>query len=72
MTTSYPHHTAIVARVRKRGPKPILVILHQNAGVAGGDPEAQKVVTEWTLEMATKRGGTVTAFRPVPDERVSQ
>jgi len=36
-TTSYPHHTAIVARVRKRGPRPVLVVLHQNAGVAGGD-----------------------------------
>jgi len=68
-TTSYPHHTAIVARVRKRGPRPVLVILHQNAGVAGGDPKAQKVVTEWTLEMATKRGGTVTAFRPVAAEQ---
>ena len=68
-TTSYPHHTAIVARVRKRGPRPVLVIIHQNAGVAGGDAEAQKVVTEWTLEMATKRGGTVIAYRPVADER---
>ena len=69
LTSSYPHHTAIVARVRKRGPRPVLVILHQNAGVAGGDSETQKVVTEWTIEMAAKRGGTVTAYRPVPDER---
>src|SRR5271166_5673577 len=33
VTASYPHHTAIVARVRKRGPRPVLVILHQNAGL---------------------------------------
>ena len=69
LTSSYPHHTAIVARVRKRGPKPVLVILHQNASVPGDDAEAQKLVTEWTLEMATKRGGTVTAYRPVPAEQ---
>jgi hypothetical protein len=35
LTFSYPHHTAIVAGVPKRGPKLVLVILHQNAGVAG-------------------------------------
>jgi hypothetical protein len=68
LTTSFPHHTAIVARVRKRGPKPVLIIVHQNAGVAGEDTEVQKLVTEWTLEMATKRGGTVTAYRPVAAE----
>jgi hypothetical protein len=67
-TTSFPHHTAIVALVRKRGPKPVLLILHQNAGVEGADPDAHKVVSEWTLEMATKRGGTVTAYRPAAEE----
>jgi hypothetical protein len=63
-TSSYPHHTAIVARVRKRGPKPVLIILHQNAGPEGGDEKEFKVVHEWTLEMATQRGGTVKAYRP--------
>ena len=61
---AFPHHTAIVARVRKRGPKPVLVILHQNAGVEGGD---NKVVQEWTIDLAEKREGTVTAYRPVAD-----
>ena len=65
LTSHYPHHTAIVARVRKRGPKPVLVILHQNAGPAGGEDEEFKVVREWTLEMATHRGGSVRAYRPV-------
>jgi hypothetical protein len=65
LTASYPHHTAIVERVRKRGPKPVLVILHQNASVAGGDDD-QKIVKEWTLDMAKKRRGTVKAYRPVP------
>ncbi len=66
VTSKYPHHTAIVARVRKRGPRPVLVILHQNAGPEGSDDEEMKVVREWTLEMATQRGGTVKAYRPVP------
>ncbi len=65
VTASYPHHTAIVARVRKRGPKPVLVILHQNAGREGGDDKEFKVVTEWTLEIASQRGGSVKAYRPV-------
>lgn len=68
ITASYPHHTAIVARVRKRGPKPVLVILHQNAGPEGGDDAEFKVVREWTLEMATQRGGTVKAYRPAASQ----
>ncbi len=64
LTSSYPHHTAIVARVRKRGPKPVLIILHQNAGSSAGNDEDFKVVCEWTLEMATQRGGSVKAYRP--------
>jgi hypothetical protein len=63
-TLSFPHHTAIVARVRKRGPQPILVILHQNAGGEGDD---RKVVQEWTIDLAEKRDGTVKAFRPIAD-----
>jgi hypothetical protein len=66
LTYSYPHHTAIVSRVRKRGPRPVMVIIHQNAGAEGGDEEERKVVKEWTLDMAAKRGGTVRAYRPVP------
>jgi hypothetical protein len=65
LTASYPHHTAIVERVRKRGPKPVLLIIHQNAGVAGGDDDEQKIVKEWTLDFAKKRRGTVKAYRPV-------
>jgi len=64
VTASYPHHTAIVARVRKRAPRPVLVILHQNAGPEGGEDAEFKVVHEWTLELATQRGGTVKAYRP--------
>ncbi len=67
-TSKYPHHTAIVARVRKRGPKPVLVILHQNAGAEGSDEDELKIVREWTLEMATQRGGIVKAYRPIPRE----
>jgi hypothetical protein len=63
-TFSFPHHTAIVARVRKRGARPVLVILHQNAGVEGGDA---RVVQEWTIDLAEKRRGTVKAYRPVAE-----
>ena len=63
-TASFPHHTAIVGRVRKRGPKPVLIILHQNAGVEGGGGKEFKTVQEWRLEMATQRGGIVKAYRP--------
>jgi len=67
LTYSYGHHTAIVARVRKRGPKPVLVIVHQNAGLEGGDEDEHKIVCEWTLEMAAKRAGAVKAYRPAAD-----
>ena len=45
---------------------PVLVILHQNASIAGGDEDYPKLVKEWTIDMATKRGGSVRAYRPVP------
>jgi hypothetical protein len=67
LTFRHPHHTAIVAGVRKRGPRPVFVILHQNAGVEGGDEESRKVVQEWTIDLAEKRGGTVRAYRPVAE-----
>jgi hypothetical protein len=57
---SFPHHTAIVARVRKRGAKPTLVIVHQNVGDT-------KIVQEWTINMADKKRGTVKLFRPVAE-----
>jgi hypothetical protein len=65
-TFSFPHHTAIVARVRKRGPRPVLVILHQNARAEGGDGEA-RMVQEWTIDLAEKRRGTVRRYRPVAE-----
>jgi hypothetical protein len=65
LTSSYPHHTAIVAKIWKRGPKPVLLIVHQNAGTAGGDGDDHKIVKEWTLDLACKRGGSVRAYRPV-------
>jgi hypothetical protein len=68
LTFNYPHHTAIVSSVKKRGPKPILVILHQNAGVAGGDEGETKVVQEWTVNMAEMKRGDVKAYRPVTQE----
>ena len=60
-TMLFPHHTAIVARVRKRGAKPVLVVLHQNVGET-------KVVQEWTINIADKKRGTVKLYRPVARE----
>jgi hypothetical protein len=54
------HHTAIVERVRKRGTKPILVILHQNVNKS-------PIVEEWTIDLAEKKSGTVKGYRPVAD-----
>ncbi len=67
-TLSFPHHTAIVERVRKRGTRPTLVILHQNAGDAGGG-DANLTVRRWTIDLAGLRGGTIRAYRPVARER---
>jgi hypothetical protein len=60
LTFTYPHHTAIVSGIPKRGPKPVLGILHQNAG--NGDD--RKVVQEWTIDLAEKKSGTVRVYRP--------
>jgi hypothetical protein len=54
----FAHHTAIISRVRKRGTKPILVILHQNVN-------GSQNVQEWTMKLADKKRGTVKAFRPL-------
>lgn len=56
----FPHHTAIVVRVRKRGTKPMLVIIHQNVGDT-------KVVQEWTINIADKKRGTIKLYRPVAE-----
>ena len=65
LTFRYPHHTAIVSRVRRRGRSVVLTVLHQNAGTEGGDEDERKVVQEWTVNMAEMKSGTVKAYRPV-------
>ncbi len=57
-TNSFAHHTAVITRVRKRGTKPILVVLHQNVG-------GSQIVQEWTMNMAHKKRGTVRVYRAV-------
>jgi hypothetical protein len=59
-THEYPHHTAVVLRVRKRGKKPILVVLHQNVG-------GTKIVQEGAIDMAQMRRGSLKAYRPAPE-----
>ena len=62
-TTRYPHQTAVVERVRRRGSRPVLVILHQNAGAAGTAGDELKIVQQGTFDLATKRAGKITAYR---------
>lgn len=57
-TSSFAHHTAVITRVRKRGTKPILVVVHQNVG-------GSQIVQEWTMNMAHKKRGTVRVYRAV-------
>jgi hypothetical protein len=52
-----------VERVRKRGSRPVLVILHQNVGAAATARDELKSVEQGTLDLATKRAGKVTAYR---------
>lgn len=68
-TMQYPHHTAIVASVRKRGKRPVFVVLHQNASAEGDakDLEMRKVVQERVVNMAEFRSGTLKAYRPVAE-----
>jgi hypothetical protein len=67
LNASYPHHTAIVSGVKKRGKNPVLVILHQNAGVEGGNDDDRKVVQEWTIDLAEKKKGSIKAYQPVAE-----
>jgi hypothetical protein len=73
LTARYPHHTAIVAAVRKRGKRVVFAVLHQNASVGDNDPGAKRV-QQWTIDLADLRGGSLTAYRPTaapPDDRPS-
>lgn len=60
----YPHHSAIVSAVRRRGKGVVLTILHQNAGTVGGVEDEAKVVQSATIDLANLRRGRVRAYRP--------
>ena len=66
-TYRYPHHTAIVATVRRRGQSLRMTVLHQNAHFEGEDEADHQIVKEWDLNPAEMRRGTVKAYRPVAD-----
>ena len=59
-THEFPHHTAVIAQVRKRGKKPIFVVLHQNVN-------GTKFVQEMTIDLAQMRRGTMKIYRPVAE-----
>jgi hypothetical protein len=61
----YPHHTAIVSRV-KPGAK-VVVIVHQNVTIKGKDGKETKNVQETEVPVdSLQKGGWVHIFRPVP------
>ena len=66
-TYRYPHHTAIVATVRRRGGSVRMTVLHQNATAEGEDETDHRIVKEWDLNPTEMRRGTVKAYRPVAD-----
>jgi hypothetical protein len=64
-TTTFPHHTAIVAETRPSGAA--FVILHQNSGDPSL-PEAQRrTVRQDSLRMQDHRRGKLWFYRPLPD-----
>ena len=65
LTFRYPHHTAVVASVKKRGKAVHMTVLHQNAGFDGDDEETRMTVKEWSFNPAEKTAGTLKAYRPV-------
>ena len=60
----FPHHTAVVSRVKKRGKKPVLAILHQNVN-------GTQIVQEWTINMAELRRGSIKIYRPTANDSIS-
>jgi hypothetical protein len=61
---NFPHHTAVVSSVKRRGKQPALVILHQNIAM-DGDEARRKVVQEWTIDLADRKKGTIRAYQPL-------
>jgi hypothetical protein len=59
-TREFPHHTAVISQVRKRGKKPVLLILHQNVG-------GTKIVQEWSIDLAHMKRGSLKVYRPVAE-----
>jgi hypothetical protein len=63
----YPHHTAVVAEVRRGGRE--VTVLHQNVGLPGADDAAKKVVQRATIRTdSLQEGGRVWIYRPVAPE----
>jgi hypothetical protein len=63
----YPHHTAIVASVKKLRKGAVIGLLHQNVLNKGDDEEKQKTVQEGTINTTELRAGWVKAYRPVAE-----
>jgi hypothetical protein len=66
-TQTFGRHTAIVVRVETTRRGTVLTILQQNAGPDAMSDEQKKVVQQGTINLKELQpGGTVKAFRPVP------
>jgi hypothetical protein len=63
---SYPHHTAIVADVKKTKSGTILTLLHQNVGPTSTPENESKPVRRDSINLSELQpGGQVIAYRPV-------
>jgi hypothetical protein len=62
---AYPHHTAIVAEVKKGGA--VLEVLHQNTGDPEQTDEERRKVQKRTIRFSElQKGGWVKIYRPLP------
>ena len=62
-TSTHPHHSAIVAEVRKPGA--VFVLIHQNAGDAGMSEQERRQVQLDTIRMQDLEKGKLWFYRPV-------
>lgn len=67
-TAKMERHVAIVSAVQRRAGTLRIALLHQNAGRTRASDDRRQVVQRWVIDPSELTEGTVTAYRPVPDD----
>lgn len=67
-TARMERHVAIVSAVQRRGGTIQVAVLHQNAGRTRASDDRRQVVQRWVIDPRDLTEGTVTAYRPVPND----